>query len=108
METLIYFPYSAISISILARFIFFFLLYKNKSANTYSLAFCLLNICSSGIWTYYSVQLKDNAMVVRSGIEIGLLTISSVFIIYNKIVAAKRRNAILPVDALSTIKNLPQ
>jgi hypothetical protein len=97
METkLIYFPYSAISVSILARFIFFFLLYKNKSTNSYSLAFCILNICSSGLWTYYSVSINDTSMVARSATEIGLLTMSSIYIVYNKIVAAKRVNAVLP------------
>ena len=97
METkLIYFPYSAISVSILARFIFFFLLYKNKSTNSYSLAFCLLNICSSGLWTYYSVSINDTSMVARSATEIGLLTISSVYIVYNKVLAAKRVNQVLP------------
>jgi lipid-A-disaccharide synthase-like uncharacterized protein len=94
--TLLYFPYSAISISILARFIFFFLLYKNKSTNSYSLAFCILNICSSGLWTYYSFSIKDTSMVARSATEIGLLTISSAYIIYNKIKAIKRANAVLP------------
>ncbi len=95
-SSLIYFPYSAISVSILARFIFFFLLYKNKSTNSYSLAFCILNIGSSGLWTYYSISIKDTAMVARSSTEIGLLVISSIYIIYNKITAAKRVAPALP------------
>ena len=95
-NNLIYFPYSAISVSILARLIFFFLLYKNKSTNNYSLTFCLLNIFSSGLWTYYSISINDTSMVARSATEIGLLTISSVYIVYNKIKAAKRVNAVLP------------
>jgi hypothetical protein len=96
-NSLIYFPYSAISVSILARFIFFFLLYKNKSTNSYSLAFCILNIGSSGLWTYYSISINDTAMVARSSTEIGLLIISSIYIIYNKIKAAKRvAPALLP------------
>ena len=98
-NSLIYFPYSAISVSILARFIFFFLLYKNKSTNSYSLAFCILNIGSSGLWTYYSISIKDTAMVARSSTEIGLLVISSIYIIYNKVKAAKR---ILPAPTLPT------
>jgi uncharacterized protein with PQ loop repeat len=95
-NNLIYFPYSAISVSIFARFIFLYLLFKNKSTNSYSLAFCILNICSSSLWVYYSVSINDMSMVVRSGTEIGLLSMSSVYIIYNKILAAKRVNAVLP------------
>jgi len=77
--------YSAISISILARLIFMYLLYKNHSTNTYSLIFCVLNIGSSGLWMYYSIQQNDERLLVRSGSEIGLLAISCGYIVRNKL-----------------------
>jgi lipid-A-disaccharide synthase-like uncharacterized protein len=87
-------PYTATSISIIARFIFMFLLYKNKSTNIYSLMFCALNICSSGMWIYYSVSLNDTPMILRSSTEMSLLTVSSIYIIKNRI--SKRDDQILP------------
>ncbi len=82
-------PYTAISLSVVGRFIFMYLLYKNKSTNSLSLLFCLLNICSSSMWVYYSVQTQDVPMIFRSSTEITLLVISSVYIIRNKIVEPK-------------------
>ena len=82
-------PYTAISLSVVGRFIFMYLLYKNKSTNSLSLLFCLLNICSSSMWVYYSVQTQDVPMIFRSSTEISLLVISSVYIIRNKIVEQK-------------------
>ena len=79
-------PYTAISLSVVGRFIFMFLLYKNKSTNSLSLLFCILNICSSSMWVYYSVQMHGVPMIFRSSTEITLLVISSVYIIRNKIV----------------------
>ena len=78
-------PYTATSISVVGRFIFMFLLYKNKSTNSLSLIFCILSISSSSMWLYYSVVNKDMPMITRSSIEILLLTISSIYIIKNKI-----------------------
>ena len=86
-------PYIAISLSIVARLIFMFLLYKNKSTNTFSLIFCMLNICSSSIWIYYSYIENDIALIVRSSTELGLLAISSIYIIHNKI---KEKTNIFP------------
>ena len=43
-------PLVATNISIIARIIFMWLLYTNKSANTYSLIFCMLSIISSSMW----------------------------------------------------------
>lgn len=77
-------PYTATTISVLARFIFMYLLYRNKSTNSYSLAFCILNICSSSLWIYYSVTTNDMAMIVRSSAELSLLSISATYIIWNK------------------------
>jgi uncharacterized protein with PQ loop repeat len=83
-------PYSATSLSVFARFIFMFLLYKNKSTNSLSLTFCLLNIVSSSLWIYYSYQTRDLPMIVRSAAELGLLSASSVYIIRNKIRAQRQ------------------
>lgn len=78
-------PYTATSISVVGRFIFMFLLYKNKSTNSLSLLFCILSISSSTMWLYYSMINEDMPMISRSSVEILLLTISSVYIIKNKI-----------------------
>jgi uncharacterized protein with PQ loop repeat len=78
-------PYTATSISIIARMIFMYLLYTKKSTNNLSLSFCILNICSSGMWIYYSLILNDTPMIVRSSVEISLLSISAVYIIRNKV-----------------------
>jgi uncharacterized protein with PQ loop repeat len=79
-------PYTAISLSVVGRLIFMFLLYRNRSTNSLSLLFCLLNICSSSMWIYYSVQTNDIPMISRSSTEITLLFISAVYIIRNKLV----------------------
>ena len=78
-------PYTATSISVVGRFIFMFLLYKNKSTNSLSLLFCILSISSSTMWLYYSMMNKDMPMITRSSVEILLLSISSIYIIKNKI-----------------------
>jgi len=85
-ESLKTLPYTAISLSVLGRLIFMFLLYKNRSTNSLSLLFCLLNICSSSMWIYYSVQMNDVPMISRSSTEIMLLIVSAVYIIRNKMV----------------------
>jgi hypothetical protein len=82
-------PYTATSLSVVGRFIFMFLLYKNKSTNSLSLLFCVLSICSSGMWIYYSIYNNDMPMIVRSSTEITLLTLSSIYIIRNKWITYK-------------------
>ena len=84
-EKLSLIPYTATSISVISRFIFMFLLYKNKSTNSLSLLFCVLSISSSNMWLYYSIVNEDIPMITRSSLEILLLSISSVYIIRNKI-----------------------
>ena len=78
-------PYTATSISVIGRFIFMYLLYKNKSTNSLSLLFCVLSISSSSMWLYYNIKQNDSPMITRSSIEILLLTLSSMYIIRNKI-----------------------
>ena len=91
-----YLPYTATSISVVGRFIFMFLLYKNKSTNSLSLLFCVLSISSSSMWLYYSIINKDMPMITRSSIEILLLTISSIYIIKNKIKESLQQQQIMP------------
>ena len=86
--------YSATFISISARFIFMYLLYKNKSTNSLSLIFCIISICSSSMWIYYSIINNDLPMIVRSSTELTLLSISSIYIIRNKLI--NNNNQILP------------
>ncbi len=81
-------PYTATSLSVVGRFIFMFLLYKNKSTNSLSLLFCILSICSSSMWLCYSVKNNDTPMILRSSTEITLLTISTIYIIRNKLLYA--------------------
>jgi uncharacterized protein with PQ loop repeat len=81
---LIILPYTAVSFSILARFIFMYLLYTKKSTNVYSLAFCGLSILSSSIWIPYGILVSDVPIVVRSGVEILLLSLSGIYIIRNR------------------------
>jgi len=89
-------PYTATSLSVVGRFIFMFLLYKNKSTNSLSLIFCVLSIFSSGMWIYYSVQSNDTPMIVRSSVEISLLSLSAVYIIWNKVKLYYESLRILP------------
>lgn len=98
-DNLHYLPYTATSVSVNARIIFMFLLYKNKSTNSLSLLFCILSISSSSMWIYYSVNNKDLPMIVRSSTEISLLSISAIYIIRNKLIDYYRNKqaTILPV-----------
>jgi len=77
-------PYTAISVSIVARLIFMYLLYTNKSRNSLSLMFCVMNVGSSSMWVWYSVVSGDTPLMVRSSVEMGLLLASAVYIVRNK------------------------
>ena len=98
-ENLRVIPYTATSISVIGRFIFMFLLYRNKSTNSLSLLFCILSILSSSMWMYYSVQLNDLPMIFRSSIEITLLTISAIYIVRNKAIHYRIENQVLPLTS---------
>ena len=92
-------PYTATSLSVLGRFIFMFLLYKNKSTNSLSLLFCFLSIVSSSMWIYYSVQMNDTPLVMRSSTEITLLFASVLYIIRNKVSQyQQQQRALQPVE----------
>jgi lipid-A-disaccharide synthase-like uncharacterized protein len=96
-STLKVIPYTATSLSVIGRFIFMFLLYKNKSTNSLSLLFCFLSIISSSMWIYYSVQMNDAPLVMRSSTEITLLFLSALYIIKNKVVHHREMRQIVPL-----------
>ena len=48
------------------------------------------------MWIYYSVQSNDTPMIVRSSVEISLLTLSAVYIIRNKVKQYYAELRILP------------
>ena len=77
--------YSATVISISARFIFMYLLYTKKSTNPYSLIFSTLNIVSSSLWITYSQIISDTPIFVRGTSDLLLFSISTCYIIYNRI-----------------------
>lgn len=77
-------PYSATTISMIARFIFMYLLYTKKSTNHLSLLFCILNIISSSLWIQYCLQIQDNALILRSSADVVVFSIASSYIIRNK------------------------
>jgi len=81
---LIILPYTAVSFSIIARFIFMYLLYTKKSTNVYSLAFCYLSVASSSLWVPYGIMVEDTPIIIRSGVEILLLSVSAVYITRNR------------------------
>ena len=63
-----------------------YLLYSKQSTNIYSLSFCGLSIVSSSIWIPYGVLKNDIPIIVRSGVEILLLSLSGLYIIRNRCV----------------------
>jgi lipid-A-disaccharide synthase-like uncharacterized protein len=81
---LIALPYTAVGFSIIARFIFMYLLYTKKSTNIYSLTFCYLSVISSSLWIPYGIIIQDTPIIIRSSIEILLLSVSAVYITINR------------------------
>lgn len=97
-EDLHFLPYTATSLSVIARFIYMYILYKNKNANSLSLLFCIFNISSSSMWLFYSIKNNDSPMIIRSSAEISLLFVSSMYIIRNKLINRQLERAqILPL-----------
>ena len=84
MDTNNLIAYSATSISIIGRLIFMYLLYSKKSTNLYSLTFSLLNLLSSSLWITYSQMILDMPLLVRGSSDLVLFSISSSYIIYNR------------------------
>ena len=77
--------YSATVISVSGRFIFMYLLYTKKSTNIYSLLFSILNIISSSLWITYSQMKLDMPLLVRGSCDLLLFTISTVYIMHNRL-----------------------
>jgi len=96
MSELIVLPYTAVGFSMLARFIFMYLLYSKRSTNVYSLSFCALSIISSSIWIPYGILQNDVPIIVRSGVEILLLSLSGIYIIHNRCYPSPVEKPILP------------
>jgi hypothetical protein len=96
MKTFYIIPYSATGISIIARFIFMYLLYTKKSTNIYSLIFCILNIISSSLWINYSIIVSDLPIIVRGSSDLFLFTISCMYILYNRNQEYNTSKLILP------------
>ena len=86
--------YSAAVISISARFIFMYLLYTKKSTNIYSLLFSIMNIVSSSLWITYSKIIYDMPLLIRGSSDLILFTISTAYILYNRIHINKIQNEI--------------
>lgn len=77
--------YSATVISISARFIFMYLLYTRKSTNPLSLIFASMNMVSSSLWITYSQMVSDTPLFIRGTSDLILFSISTSYIIYNRI-----------------------
>jgi lipid-A-disaccharide synthase-like uncharacterized protein len=84
--------YSATVISISGRFIFMYLLYTKKSTNNYSLLFSIMNIVSSSLWITYSNIIFDMPLLIRGSSDLVLFSVSTAYIIYNKIQLNKIQN----------------
>jgi lipid-A-disaccharide synthase-like uncharacterized protein len=83
--------YIATSISVSGRFIFMHLLYTKKSTNIYSLIFSIMNIVSSSLWITYSQIRTDRPLLIRGSCDLLLFTISTIYIIYNRLETNKIR-----------------
>ena len=77
--------YSATVISISGRFIFMYLLYTKKSTNNYSLLFSIMNMVSSSLWITYSKLIFDMPLLIRGSSDLVLFSISTAYIIHNKL-----------------------
>lgn len=84
MSAYIIIPYTATATSIFGRIMFMYLLYTNKSRNTYSLIFCILNMVSSALWITYSTMIGDTPLLIRGSSDLVLFTISGGYIVRNK------------------------
>ena len=84
MTELVILPYTAVAVSIGARFIFIYLLYTKRSTNIYSLIFCYLSVVSSSLWIPYGILIGDIPIIARSSVEILLLGGSAAYITYNR------------------------
>jgi hypothetical protein len=77
--------YSATFISISSRFIFMYLLYTKKSTNPLSLLFSSMNLVSSSLWITYSNMKSDMPLLIRGSSDLVLFSISTGYIISNRL-----------------------
>jgi len=92
LENELVIAYSATVISISGRFIFMYLLYTRKSTNTYSLLFSIMNIISSSLWITYSRMISDMPLLIRGSSDLFLFSISTAYIISNRLKINKIQN----------------
>jgi lipid-A-disaccharide synthase-like uncharacterized protein len=85
MQNELLIAYSATFISISGRFIFMYLLYTKKSTNIYSLIFSIMNMFSSSLWITYSQMILDTPLLIRGSSDLLLFSISTVYIISNRL-----------------------
>jgi lipid-A-disaccharide synthase-like uncharacterized protein len=98
--------YTATFISISGRFIFMYLLYTKKSTNIYSLLFSVMNIVSSSLWITYSQMKPDTPLMVRGSADLLLFTISTVYIVSNRLELNKIQNDVNSIEyAKDNFKN---
>ena len=90
--------YSATVISISGRFIFMYLLYTKKSTNNYSLLFSIMNIVSSSLWVTYSNIIFDMPLLIRGSSDLVLFSISTAYIIHNKLELKRFENKIQVIN----------
>ena len=88
--------YSATVISISGRFIFMYLLYTKKSTNNYSLLFSIMNMISSSLWITYSQMRTDMPLLIRGSSDLILFTVSTVYIIFNRLELKKIETESIP------------
>lgn len=84
MQSELVIAYSATVISVSGRFIFMYLLYTKKSTNPYSLVFSIMNMVSSSLWIVYSKMTSDTPLLVRGCSDVVLFSISTAYIISNR------------------------
>jgi lipid-A-disaccharide synthase-like uncharacterized protein len=77
--------YSATFISVSGRFIFMYLLYTKKSTNLYSLLFSIMNMVSSSLWITYIEMISDMPLLIRGSSDLLLFSISTAYIISNRL-----------------------
>ena len=71
-----------------------YLLYTKKSTNIYSLLFSIMNIVSSSLWITYSKFISDMPLLIRGSSDLILFSISTLYIIYNRLEINKIQNEI--------------
>ncbi len=97
MATELIIAYSATFISISSRFIFMYLLYTKKSTNPLSLLFSSMNIISSSLWITYSDMKSDMPLLIRGSADLVLFTISTGYILSNRLKKIQINNSELLV-----------